>query len=180
MDNKVAIRVCECDGARDHAEFLESSYQFPDGTIETLYDFCPENDQLAEELYHQYKPIIKTLITDENWTMFAYYAGQIAEVRPGLYFYSFGDLDEIGERNFYIKGDLESVIEMLLEEWGEEAPPWRKLFSTIATEGYPQGYAPESMVDAKTFFPTIDEPTLEVGISYNTENEELQRILRSL
>jgi hypothetical protein len=112
--------------------------------------------------------------------MFACYAGQIAEIRPELYFYSFGDIDEIGERNFYIQGGLESVVDMLLEEWGPEAPTWEVFFKSIGQNGYPEDYEPGTLVDATFFFPNSDAETLTVGISYNMENKELLQIFRSL
>ena len=177
---KVEVKMCQCMGMKMHDDFGKSTYQFPNGTIETLHEICPENELLAEELYLLYIPILKTRESDENWTMFACYSGQIAEVRPGLYFYSFGDTEEVGERNFYIQGELESVMHMLLDEWGPSAPPWRKFLNQIGINGYPKSYEPGGMVSAADFFPTVDEPTLTVSVSFNMENTDLLRILRSL
>jgi hypothetical protein len=120
--NLVSVKLCGCDGEKDHDEFPEGEYTFPDGTKEILPVLCLENEIYPEDLYYEFYPVLKTLESDEEWTMFACYAGQIAEIRPELYFYSFGDIDEIGERNFYIQGGLESVVDMLLEEWGPQAP----------------------------------------------------------
>ena len=178
--NMVEIKLCGCDGENDHIQYPESQYTFPDGTIEILPDLCLENEIYPEDLYYEFHPVLKTLESDEEWTIFECYSGQIAEVRPGLYFYSFGDVDEIGERNFYIQGDLESVIDMLLEEWGPDAPDWEKFFKSIGTSGYPDGYEPGSMVDSAFFFPLGDAETLSVGFTYDTENRELQQIFRAL
>ena len=178
--NMVAIKVCECDGEKDHNEYPMSEYVLSDGSIEVLPELCLENELYPEDLYYEFRPVLKTLESDEEWTMFACYSGQIAEVRPGLYFYSFGDVDEIGERNFYIEGDLESIIDLLLEEWGPSAPDWESFFKTIGTNGYPEDYEPGTLVDAKYFFPHSDAESLTVGISFNTENKELRQILRSL
>jgi hypothetical protein len=86
--NLVSVNLCGCDGEKDHDEFPEGEYTFPDGTKETLPVLCLENEIYPEDLYYEFYPVLKTLESDEEWTMFACYAGQIAEVRPGLYFYS--------------------------------------------------------------------------------------------
>ena len=178
--NMVEIKLCGCDGELDHNDFPEIEYTFPDGSTELLPVLCLENEIYPEDLYYEFNPVLKTLESDEEWTMFACYAGQIAEIRPGLFFYSFGDIDEIGERNFYIQGDLETVVDMLLEEWGPDAPAWEVFFKSIGQNGYPEDYEPGTLVDVTFFLPNNDSETLTVGISYNMENKELLQILRSL
>ena len=178
--NMVEIRHCGCDGEMQHNEYPEREYTFADGSTEYLPELCRENGIYPEGIYFEFSPVLKTLESDEEWTMFSCYAGQIAEIRPGLYFYSFGDVDEIGERNFYIQGDLALIIDMLLDEWGPDAPPWRVFFKSIGISGYPEGYQPDTLVSATSFFPSTDAKTLKVGISYNRENKELLQILRSL
>lgn len=176
--NMVPVKLCDCDGELDHIEFPESQYIFPDGSVEVLPNLCFVNELYPEDLYDEFRPVLKTLESDEEWTMFACYSGQIAEIRPGLYFYSFGDVDEIGERNFYIQAKLESVVEMLLEEWGPSAPDWQTFFRTIGETGYPEGYEPGTLVDAKLFFPHSNEESLTVGISYDVEDKNLHKILK--
>jgi len=112
--------------------------------------------------------------------MFACYAGQIAEVRPGLYFYSFGDVDEIGERNFFIKGELKSVVHMLIREWGPSTSRWEALLRNVGSRGYPGGYEPGTIVNLSVFMPNTGEDTLTIGFAYNMEHEELHQILREL
>jgi hypothetical protein len=174
------IKICSCDGAIQHQEFTKSEYIFPDGSTEFLPELCPDNELLSSELYQQYKPLLKTLESNENWTMFACYSGLIAEVSPGFYFYSFGDIDEAGESNFYIKSELKIVVEKLLAEWGELAPPWREFLKSIGNSGYPKGYEPGSMVDHKVLFPKLDEEGLSVGFSFNMEHQGLIAALRNL
>jgi hypothetical protein len=177
---QVAVRICPCGGNQEHEEFTKSEHQFPDGTIELLPVLCHDNEFGNSEIYNRYTPILETLESNENWTMFACYSGMIAEVKPGLYFFSFGDTNEVGEENFYIKSDLKSVLELLLSEWGPAAPPWREFLGSLGKQGYPAGYEPGSMVDHKRFFPKLDEDGLTVGVSFNGENPELINLLKGL
>jgi hypothetical protein len=156
--NAVPVRLCTCDGARTHdLEFEE--YAFPDQTIEKLPIFCIENELLGLEVYEEFQPVLKTLESNANWTMFACYAGLIAKVSDGLFFYSFGDIDEAGENSFFVKSDISTLLGHLLDEWGPDAPSWR---------------------DHKVFFPQLDEEGLSVGMSYNYEMPDLHAALKSL
>ena len=177
--NSVDVRLCTCDGARTH-ELEHEDYTFPDGSVEKLPLICPENELLATEIYQRYRPVLKTLESNENWTMFACYSGMIAEIEPGLYFFSFGDIDEAGEGNHYLKCEISSLLERLLEEWGPSAPPWRNFLHTVGEKGLPAGYEPGSLVDHKIFFPQLDEEGLSVGMSYNLEMPELRSAMKSL
>jgi hypothetical protein len=179
-DNMVSIRLCKCGGEPEHTEFINADYAFPDGSIENLPTLCFENELYPADLDHQFRPILKTLESDENWTMNSYFAGVIAQVRPGLYFYSFGDVDEIGERNFFIKSDLRSVVHMLLREWGPSASRWEALLRNVGSRGYPGGYEPGTTVNLSVLMPNTGEETLTIGFSYNMEHKELHEILREL
>lgn len=177
--NAVAVRLCTCDGERTHdLEFEE--YTFPDGSVEQLPLMCVENELLNTEIYQRFRPVLRTLESNENWTMFACYSGMIAQLSPGLYFYSFGDIDEAGEENHYVKCEISRLLDFLLEEWGESAPPWRDFLRSVGEKGLPAGYQPGSMVDPKIFFPHLDEDGLLVGMSYNYEMPELHAALRSI
>lgn len=175
----VDVRLCACDGARTH-EIEFADYTFPDGSVEILPLMCLENELLASEIYQRYRPVLKTLESNENWTMFACYSGMIAEIKPGLFFFSFGDIDEAGERNQYLKCEVPLLLELLLLEWGPSAPPWRDFLRTVGEKGLPIGYEPGSLVDHKTFFPQLDEDGLSVGMSYNLEMPELHVAMKSL
>lgn len=174
------VKICPCEGSMEHARFELVDHLFPDGSSELLPTLCPENDLLSPDLFQQFKPILKTLESNINWTNYACYAGLIAEVSAGLYFYSFGDTDEVGESNFYIKSDLKPILDKLIGEWGPSAPPWREFLKSVGENGYPKGYQPGSMVDYQEFFPRLDEEGLTVGITYNTANSELNRLLKGL
>lgn len=179
-DNMVAIKLCECEGEAEHSEFLNVYYTFPYGSIEKLPTFCFENELYPADLYHQYRPVLKTFESDENWTMYSCFEGLIAEVHPGLYFYTFGDVDEIGEHNFFIKSDLKSVVHMLLREWGPSTSRWEALMRNVGSRGYPSGYEPGTIVNLSVFMPNAGEETLTIGFAYNMEDRELHKILREL
>jgi hypothetical protein len=179
-DNMVSIRLCKCGGDPEHSEFIQDEYLFPDGSIEKLPMICFENELYPADLYHQFRPVLKTLESDENWTMYSYFQGLIAEVRPGLYFYTFGDVDEIGERNFFIKSDLRSVVRMLIQEWGPSSSRWEALLRNVGSRGYPGGYEPGTIVNLSVFMPNTGEENLTIGFAYNMENKELHKILREL
>jgi hypothetical protein len=178
--NLVSIRLCKCGGEPEHSEFIQDEYLFPDGSTEKLPMICFENELYPADLYHQFRPVLKTFESDENWTMYSYFQGLIAEVRPGLYFYTFGDVDEIGERNFFIKSDLRSVVRMLIQEWGPSSSRWAALLRNVGSRGYPGGYEPGTIVNLSVFMPNTGEETLTIGFSYNMENKELHQILREL
>ena len=112
--------------------------------------------------------------------MYSIAAGLIAEMRPGLYFYSFGDVDEIGECNFFIKSDLKSIIDVLIREWGPSGSRWAALLRNVCFNGYPKGYEPGAIVNLSEFFPDTGEETLSLGLSYNRENNELNQIMKEL
>ena len=179
-DNMVSIRLCKCEGEPEHSEFINVDYAFPDGSTENLPALCLENELYPADLYHQFRPVLKTFESDENWTMNSYFAGVISEVHPGLYFYSFGDVDEIGERNFFIKSDLKSVVRMLLREWGPSASRWEALLRNVGSRGYPGGYEPGTIVNLSVFMPNTGEETLTIGFAYNMEHKELHEILKAL
>jgi len=177
-NNKVAIKLCNCESKHD--EFHKEDHVFPDGTKENLPTICVENELYPDDLYHEFQPILKTLESDENWAMNSYFVGLVAEIRPDIYFYRFGDVDEIGESNFYIKGDLKSVIYLILREWGPSGKWWQALLRNIGSHGYPKGYEPGSMFSLIDYFPNAKEETLTLGFSYNLEKKELHQIMREL
>lgn len=178
--NIVAVRMCKCEESDEHEEFCVSEYIFPDGSKEVLNDLNFENERFPEDLYYQFRPILKTLESDENWTMNSYFVGLISEIRPGLYFYTFGDVDEIGERNFYIKGDLKSVVYMLMREWGPSKGRWQSLFNSVSKSGYPKGYEPGTLININQIFNNTNEETLTFGFAYNMESKELRQIFAEL
>ena len=177
--NSSAIQICDCEGRRTH-NFEEANHVFSDGSVEILPMLCPDNDLLRTELFQKFLPLLQTFEANENWTMFACYSGMIAEISSGLYMYSFGDIDEIGESNFYVKEDLNVILEILLSEWGELAPPWRNLFRSVSESGYPKNYEPGSMVDHKVLFPTLEESGLTVGFYFENNNLELLEALEKI
>ena len=62
---KTEVKICPCDGSMEHARFEEVDHIFPDGSIELLPTLCPENELLPSDLFQQYKPILKTLESNE-------------------------------------------------------------------------------------------------------------------
>lgn len=177
--NLSTIQICDCEGQRTH-NFEKAVHVFSDESVEYLPIFCPDNDLSKTELFQMYRPLLQTFEANENWTMFTCYSGMIAEISSGLYMYSFGDIDEIGESNFYVKEDLNVILDKLLSEWGELAPPWRSLFRSVSESGYPKNYEPGTMVDHKVLFPNLDEPNLKVGLYFESENLEFLKALRGL
>jgi hypothetical protein len=118
--------------------------------------------------------------------LYSVYRGQVARVEDNLYFYFFGDIDEIGESNFYIEGTLDEVIEYLLSEWGELAPDWRGLFKDWGTSGFPEGYDSDKLMAWRELFANPNPESvaelegLEVSLFLNLEDEELVRELKKL
>jgi len=177
---EVIVQMCPCEGKTEHDEFMTLEHHFPDGSIELLPALCPDNELLSSDLYGKYMPVLETVESNVNWTNYAFYAGVIAQINPKLYFYSFGDIDEVGECNYYVKSDLKPILERLILEWGPVALHWRALLKSLGEIGYPKGYEPGSMVDHKEFFPKLDEEGLSIGVSFNMESSELIGLLKGL
>ena len=180
---KIAINICDCEG--EHEDFPTSVYRFSEiGEVE-LPDLCPNSDLSQNELT-QFDLLIETTEENKNWTLYSVYMGRIARIQENLYFYTFGDLDEIGESNFYISGSLREAVEYLLSEWGELAPDWRGLFKKWTTEGIPASYDSSSLRSWTELFlnpdPEIvnDLEGLEVALHLNIEDEELVSELKKL
>ena len=180
---KVAINICDCEG--EHEDFPTSVYRFNEiGEVE-LPDLCPNSDLSQNELT-QFDLLIETTEENKNSTLYSVYMGRIARIQEDLYFYTFGDIDEIGESNFYISGSLREVVEYLLSEWGELAPDWRGLFKDWATEGIPRGYDSNQLSSWSDLFlnpdPEIvnDLEGLEVALYLDIEDEELVSELKKL
>ena len=180
---KIAINICDCEG--EHEDFPTSVYRFTEiGEVE-LPDLCPNSDLSQNELT-QFDLLIETTEENKNSTLYAVYMGRIARIQEDLYFYTFGDIDEIGESNFYISGSLREVVEYLLSEWGELAPDWRGLFKKWTTDGIPTGYDYSSLRSWTELFlypdPEIvkDLEGLEVALHLNIEDEELVSELKKL
>jgi len=180
---KVAINICDCEG--EHEDFPTSVYRFNEiGEVE-LPDLCPNSDFSQNELT-QFDLLIETTEENKNWTLYSVYMGRIARIQEDLYFYTFGDIDEIGESNFYISGSLREVVEYLLSEWGELAPDWRGLFKKWTTDGVPRGYDSNQLSIWSDLFlnpdPEIvnDLEGLEVALYLDIEDEELVSELKKL
>jgi hypothetical protein len=180
---KVAINICDCEV--EHENFSTSVYRFSEiGEVE-LPDLCPNSDLTQNELT-QFDLLIETREENKNSTLYSVYMGRIARIQEDLYFYTFGDIDEIGESNFYISGSLREVVEYLLSEWGELAPDWRGLFKKWTTDGIPAGYDSSSLRSWTGIFlnpdPEIvnDLEGLEVALYLDIEDEELVSELKKL
>ena len=180
---KIAINVCDCDGM--HEDFPISIYRFIEAGDIALPDLCPNSDLTQNEIT-QFDLLIETTEENTNSTLYSVYMGRIARIQEDLYFYTFGDIDEIGESNFYISGSLREVVEYLLSEWGELAPDWRGLFKKWTTEGIPAGYDSSSLRSWIEIFlnpdPEIvnDLEGLEVALYLNRHDEELLEALCQL
>lgn len=150
---KIAIKVCTCEG--EHKNFPTSIYKFGEiGAVE-LPDLCPNSDLSQNELT-QFELLLETTEENQNWTLYSIYRGRIARIQENLFFYTFGDIDEIGESNFYIYGSLRDVVEYLLSEWGPLAPDWRQLFKNWAVNGIPDHYDPSELTYWAHFFEKPD------------------------
>ena len=180
---KVAINICDCEG--EHEDFPTSVYRFSEIGEVALPDLCPNSDLTQNELT-QFDLLIETTEENTNSTLYSVYMGRIARIQEDLYFYTFGDIDEIGESNFYISGSLREVVEYLLSEWGELAPDWRGLFKKWTTDGIPAGYDSSSLRSWTGIFlnpdPEIvnDLEGLEVALYLNIEDAELVSELKKL
>ncbi len=175
--------MCDCGG--EHTDFPVSFYNFKEiGKVE-LPDLCPDSSLSQNELT-QFESLVETTEENKNWTLYAQYRGRIARIREHLYFYSFGDIDETGESNFYICGTLCDVLGELFNEWGSSAPDWRGLFSRWVRDGMPNEYDSNRLSKWTELFlnpdPGIvkDLEGLEVGLYLNLEDEELVRELKKL
>ena len=180
---KVAINVCGCEG--EHEDFPIGTYKFSEiGDVE-LPDLCPNSDLSQNELT-QFDLLLETTEENQNWTLYSVYCGRIARVQENLYFYSFGDIDEIGESNFYISGSLGEVVEYLLSEWGELAPDWRGLFKAWAVNGIPEDYDSSELNSWTYFFKNLNPEIvnnlngLEFSLHLKLEDEELKATLENL
>jgi hypothetical protein len=180
---KIAINVCDCDGM--HEDFPISIYRFIEAGDIALPDLCPNSDLTQNEIT-QFDLLIETTEENQNSTLYSVYSGRIARVQKNLYFYSFGDVDEIGESNFYISGSLGEVVEFLLSEWGELAPDWRGLFKKWATDGILAGYDSGTLRSWTELFLNPDPEIvnvlegLEVALYLNLGDEELVSELKQL
>ena len=180
---KIAINVCECDGS--HEDFPTSSYKFSGAGDTQLPDLCP-NSYLTQHELNQFDLLIETTEENQNWTLYSAYRGHVARVQDNLYFYSFGDIDEVGESNFYIEGSLDEVVEYLLTEWGELTPDWRGLFKDWGANGLPKGYDSSKLITWTDLFTnpnpesSADLEGLEVSLFLNLDDDELVSTLKKL
>jgi hypothetical protein len=180
---KIAINVCDCDGT--HEDFPISVYRFNEAGDIELPDLCPNSDLTQNELT-QFDLLLETTEENQNWALYSVYRGHLARIQDNLYLYSFGDIDEVGESNFYIEGSLDEVVEHLLTEWGELAPDWRGLFKAWGTNGLPKGYD-SSKLTAWTDLFTNPKPEsvaalegLDLSLFLNLEDIELASTLKKL
>ena len=180
---KIAINVCDCDGT--HEDFPVSIYRFNEAGDVELPDLCPNSDLTQNELT-QFDLLLETTEENKNWALYSVYRGHIARIHGNLYFYSFGDIDEVGESNFYVEGSLDEVVEYLLTEWGELAPDWRGLFKDWASNGLPKGYDSSKLSTWTDLFTHRDPETvadlegLEVSLFLNLDDDELVNTLKKL
>ena len=180
---KIAINVCDCDGM--HEDFPISTYRFNEAGDIELPNLCPNSDLTQNELT-QFDLLLETTEENKNSTLYSVYVARVARIQENLYFSAFGDIDEIGESNFYISGSLGEVVEYLLSEWGELAPDWRGLFKNWAKDGIPRGYNSSSPRSWTELFLNPDPEVidnlecLEVSIYVNETDEELLATLNLL
>jgi hypothetical protein len=180
---KIAINVCDCDGT--HEDFPISVYSFNEAGEIELPDLCPNSDLTQNELT-QFDLLLETTEENQNWALYSVYRGHIARIQDNLYFYSFGDIDEVGESNFYIESSLEEVVEYLLAEWSELAPDWRGLFKAWATNGLPIGYDSSRLTSWADLFTNpnpesvADLEGLEISLFLNLDDDELVSTLKKL
>lgn len=180
---KIAINVCDCDGT--HEDFPISTYRFKEAGDIQLPDLCPNSDLTQNELT-QFDLLLEITEENQNWVLYSIYRGHIARIQDNLYFYSFGDIDEVGDSNFYIEGTLDEVVEYLLTELGELAPDWRGLFKDWGTNGLPKGYDSSKLSKWTDLFTNPDPEIvadlegLEVALFLNLDDVELVRELKKL
>ena len=180
---KIAINVCNCDGT--HEDFPISFYRFNEAGDIELPDLCPNSDLTQSELT-QFQLILELTEANENWILNEIYRGRVARIHNNLYFYTFGDIDEVGDSNFYIEGTLAEVVEYFLSQMGEFGPDWRGLFKAWATNGLPKGYDSSKLSPWTDLFTHRDPETvadlegLEVSVFLNLNDDELVNTLKKL
>ena len=181
---KLPINVCYCDG--HHKNFPIGEYRFDVlGTI-SLPELCPNSDLGPNQLLN-FESLLETTTFNINWTFQSLWVGQIKRVQKDLYFYSYRDLDETGDLNFYVNGSLMEVVECFLSEWNSDSSPdWRKLFKDWAVNGIPEDYD-SSKLTAWTDLIKNPKPGLiteleglEISVFMNLADSELLTALKKL
>ena len=175
---KIALAICECTGI--HSDFPETIYTFPDLDVLKLPSLCPSSDLTADELCKRFINLIKVSICNTNATNYSFFCWQISRIDNNLYFYSFGDVDEIGENNFYVEGKLSDVFAELISELGEIGSEIDEFFKNQAL-----GLNGTTLNDGlfrpwKEYFGQIKNilnDDLELGIYCNLLDSELSSIL---
>ena len=175
---KIALAICDCTGI--HSDFPETRYAFPNLDVFNLPCLCPSSDLTADELSKRFNNLIKVSICNTNATNYSFYCGQISRIEKNLYFYSFGDVDEVGENNFYIEGKLSDVVAELISELGEIGSEINEFFKNQAL-GLNRTTLNDGLFRSwKEYFGEIKNilnDDLELGIYCNLLDSELSSIL---
>jgi hypothetical protein len=175
---KIALVVCDC--TENHSEFPETHYTFPNlGVIDLPY-LCLSSGLTADELSKRFNNLIKVHISNTDATNYSIYMAQISRIEKNLYFYSLGDVDEIGENNFYIKGELTTVVNELIAELGEIGSEMSKFLKNQTLRSNSTTFNDGLIRPWKVYFGEIKNnlsDDLELGIYCNLLDSELTSIL---
>ena len=177
---KVELKNCLLKEDHEHAIPYLETYQWEDGSKSELPACCVNSDLGIDEFPSSIKRLIRVDTTNtESQMVSGIYSTELMEVDKGLFFTSFGDIDEAPTDCYFIKGTISEVLTDYLTYDSHLKIPFMQIFSALNKGILDKNFLSENWVPAGIFSANSDLGGLQLSVKTTGLNSELDDLINN-
>ena len=177
---KVELKNCFLEEEHEHAIPYLETYQWEDGSTSQLPACCINSDLGISEFPSSIKRLIRVDTTNtESQMVSGIYSTELMEVDKGLFFTSFGDIDEAPTDCYFIKGTISEVLTEYLTYDSYLEIPFMQIFCALNKGILDKNFLSENWVPAGIFSANPDLEGLQISVKTTGLNSELDDLINN-
>ena len=178
---KVELKNCFLEEEHEHAIPYLETYQWEDGSTSQLPACCINSDLRINEFPSSIKRLIRVDTTNtESQMVSGIYSTELMEVDKGLFFTSFGDIDEAPTDCYFVKGTISEALTEYLNYDSHLEIPFMQIFSALNKGILDKNVLSENWVPASIFSANPDLKGLQICVKTSGLISELEEIINNV
>ena len=177
---KVELKNCFLEEEHEHEIPYLETYQWEDGSKSEIPACCVNSDLGIDEFPSSIKRLIRVDTTNtESQMVSGIYSTELMEVDKGLFFTSFGDIDEAPTDCYFIKGTISEALTEYLTYDSHLEIPFMQIFCALNKGTLDKNFLSENWVPAGIFSANPDLEGLQIRVKTTGLNSELEDLVNS-
>ena len=178
---KVELKNCFLEEEHEHAIPYLETYQWEDDSTSQLPACCVNSDLRINEFPSSIKRLIRVDTTNtESQMVSGIYSTELIEVDKGIFFTSFGDIDEAPTNCYFIKGTISEALTEYLTYNSHLEIPFMQIFSALNKGILDKNVLSENWVPASIFSANPDLEGLQICVKTSGLISELEEIINNV